>query len=244
MIRNLVTSLLKWERIETTVARAKDIRKWTDKMITYGKDGTRHSLEKVSGFVWEKPVVRKVFQALRARYVDRPGGYTRVMRTRFRRGDCAPLAYIELVDRPGELRPARPVRPFHQEEQLAATRAGQTRDSVIYDREYADWEAKRPISEDARMTNVGLVPLPQSINWLPEDKLQRRTSSQLRAAMLNGSDPTLPNVLFTPRITFPTQTNHPPPPFAVGQHANTQRQQIATASSAAATASPSAIARK
>lgn len=109
MLRNMVTDLFKHERIETTVTRAKALKRVAEQAITWGKSGNHSSFVRALGFVRTPEMVDKVFQDLATRYKHRPGGYTRVVRTRSRYGDNAPMAYVELVDRPGELRPARPV---------------------------------------------------------------------------------------------------------------------------------------
>jgi len=136
MIRTMVTQLLRHERIETTVARAKELRKWCDAMITYGKRNTKMSFRKAYAFITEKEVMRKLFTELKDRYAHRPGGYCRVMRTRTRKGDAAPLAFIELVDRPGELRPATPCQPNQQENQVKAKRDREIKEKIIYEAEY------------------------------------------------------------------------------------------------------------
>jgi len=104
----MVTSLIKHERIETTVPKAKELRHLADKMIGYGKKGTVHARQLANRVIREKPVLIKLFDVLGPRYEDRDGGYTRVMKlSRPRRGDNAPMAVIEYVDRPGEIRAAR-----------------------------------------------------------------------------------------------------------------------------------------
>jgi large subunit ribosomal protein L17 len=108
-LRNLVTSLLKFERIETTVARAKSLRVVADRMITLGKRGDKRSFVKASGYIYEKAPTVKLFTIMADRYKFRPGGYTRIMRTRRRFGDNAPMAYVEFVDREGELKKPTPV---------------------------------------------------------------------------------------------------------------------------------------
>ena len=100
MLRNMVSSLIEHESIETTVAKAKALRRVADRMITLGKRGDGPSRIRANGFVRGKPLVDKLFTELATRYRDRPGGYTRLMRSRYRRGDCAPMAVIELVDSP------------------------------------------------------------------------------------------------------------------------------------------------
>lgn len=98
LFRNQVTSLIEHERIETTVAKAKDLRRIADRMITYGKKGTLRARRVVNGYVQTPAAAKKVFVDLAPRFQDRPGGYTRVLKTRFRRGDCAPMAVIEFSE--------------------------------------------------------------------------------------------------------------------------------------------------
>lgn len=98
LFRNQVTSLIEHERIETTVAKAKDLRRIADRMITYGKKGTLRARRAVNGYVQTEEAAKKVFVELAPRFQDRAGGYTRVLKTRFRRGDCAPMAVIEFAE--------------------------------------------------------------------------------------------------------------------------------------------------
>ncbi len=97
MLRNLVTSLLKNERIETTVTRAKEAKRMTDKMITLGKRGDLHARRQVLAYVYEEDIVTKLFDEIAPKYEDRNGGYTRVLRVGPRRGDGAEIAILELV---------------------------------------------------------------------------------------------------------------------------------------------------
>ena len=108
MLRNMVTSLIKYERIVTTVPKAKELRHLADKMVGYAKKNTIHKQQLAMRIIREKPVCTKLFEVLGPRYQDRDGGYTRVMKlSRPRKGDNAPMAVIEYVDRPGEIRAAR-----------------------------------------------------------------------------------------------------------------------------------------
>ena len=100
MLRNMVTSLLDEERIQTTDAKAKELRKWADKMITLGKRADLHARRNAMRTLRSKEVTEKVFGELADRYRDRPGGYTRILKLGNRVGDAAPLSLIELVDRP------------------------------------------------------------------------------------------------------------------------------------------------
>ena len=99
MFANMTASLLTHEQITTTVPKAKELRKFTDRMITLGKRGTLHARRRAHAFVRDDAVVSKLFSDLADRYKDRNGGYTRVLRAGYRYGDSAPMAIIELVDR-------------------------------------------------------------------------------------------------------------------------------------------------
>ncbi len=99
LMRNMVTSLLEHERIETTDAKAKELRRVADRMITLGKRGTLHARRRALRTIRSRVVAAKVFDALALRYRDRAGGYTRVLKLGPRPGDAAPISIIELVDR-------------------------------------------------------------------------------------------------------------------------------------------------
>ncbi|KAK1398032.1 50S ribosomal protein L17, chloroplastic [Heracleum sosnowskyi] len=97
LLRGLTTQLLKYGRIKTTRARASAMRKYVDKMITMAKDGSLHKRRQALGYIYEKQIVHALFAEVPERYGERNGGYTRIIRTLPRRGDNAPMAYIELV---------------------------------------------------------------------------------------------------------------------------------------------------
>ncbi len=98
MVRNMVTSLLEHERIVTTTPKAKEVRKVADKMITLAKRGDLHARRQALSFIQDKSIVAKLFDKLREEYMDRNGGYTRIIQTGNRRGDAAPMAILELVN--------------------------------------------------------------------------------------------------------------------------------------------------
>ena len=106
MFRNMVTSLLTHEKITTTDAKAKEIRSFTEKMITLGKRGDLHAMRQAAAFIREKSVVTKLFASIAPRYKDRPGGYTRIIKLGIRQGDTAPISIIELVEE--EFKPKEP----------------------------------------------------------------------------------------------------------------------------------------
>jgi large subunit ribosomal protein L17 len=98
MYRNLVTDLLKYGRIMTTEAKAKEVQGMSERIITLGKGGSLHNRRQALAFVTDKEVVAKVFNELAPRYAQRPGGYTRITKFGPRRGDGAPIVQLELVE--------------------------------------------------------------------------------------------------------------------------------------------------
>ena len=102
MMRNLITALLREEKIQTTDPKAKELRRWVDRVITLGKQGSLHARRQVLSIVQDKAVVRKLFDTIGPRFKDRPGGYTRIIKLGIRRGDAAQMALIELVGGEGE----------------------------------------------------------------------------------------------------------------------------------------------
>lgn len=97
MLRTMVTSLIKQERIQTTDTKAKELRKVAEKMVTLGKRGDLHARRMAAAYVRERAAVGKLFGELSERYRDRAGGYTRIVKTGYRTGDNAPLAVIEFI---------------------------------------------------------------------------------------------------------------------------------------------------
>ncbi|CAN6863039.1 hypothetical protein F2Q70_00000589 [Brassica cretica] len=111
MLRTLVSQLVKHERIETTITKAKEVRRLADNMVQLGKEGSLDAARRAAGFVRGDDVIHKIFTEFAYRYKDRTGGYTRMLRTRIRVGDAAPMAYIEFIDRENELRQSNPPTP-------------------------------------------------------------------------------------------------------------------------------------
>ena len=97
MLRQQVTDLLEYGRMETTITRAKEVRPLAEKMITLGKKNTLASRRAALAFITKEDVVTKVFTEIAPKYAERHGGYTRIMRLGARRGDAAEMAIIELV---------------------------------------------------------------------------------------------------------------------------------------------------
>ena len=97
MFRNMTTDVLKHGYVRTTEARAKEVRKFVEHMVTLGKSGTLHSRRQALAFVYDKHVVEDLFDEIAPRYSERPGGYTRLIHLGQRQGDAARMARLELV---------------------------------------------------------------------------------------------------------------------------------------------------
>ena len=105
MLRNLATSVILYGKVETTEAKAKDMRSVVDELITLGKRGDLHARRQAAAYIRNvvadeaksQTVLQKLFDEVAPKYADRNGGYTRVVKTGVRKGDAAPMAYIELV---------------------------------------------------------------------------------------------------------------------------------------------------
>ena len=98
MLSNMATSLIMHKRITTTVAKAKALRKYVEPLITKAKDDSTHSRRMVFSYLQDKNAVTELFREVSQKVGDRPGGYTRILRTGFRVGDAAEMCFIELVD--------------------------------------------------------------------------------------------------------------------------------------------------
>ena len=98
MYRNMVTSLFEHERIQTTDAKAKELRRLADRLITLGKRGDLHARRRALQVIRSRDVTAKVFGELAERFRERPGGYTRVVKVRNRVGDAAAISVVELVE--------------------------------------------------------------------------------------------------------------------------------------------------
>jgi len=99
MFANMAAALIKHEQINTTLPKAKELRPIVEKLITLGKRGDLHARRLAFARIPDRAMVTKLFDVLATRYADRKGGYIRIIRANFRYGDCAPMAYIEFVDR-------------------------------------------------------------------------------------------------------------------------------------------------
>jgi len=98
MLRNMITSLFRHERIETSVVKAKEARRLAERLITYAKRGDLHARRQAARVIADPEVLRKLFSVLAERYRARPGGYTRIIHNRVRLGDGSEMGFLELVD--------------------------------------------------------------------------------------------------------------------------------------------------
>jgi large subunit ribosomal protein L17 len=102
MFRNMAGSLFRHELIKTTLPKAKELRRVAEPLITLAKDDSVHHRRLAFARLRDKEAVGKLFTELGPRYSERPGGYLRILKCGFRPGDAAPMAYVELVDRPAD----------------------------------------------------------------------------------------------------------------------------------------------
>ena len=98
LLRNLATSLIKEKKIKTTLAKAKELRRFAEHLITFAKRGDLNARRHVSRFITEKGVVKELFEEVAPKFIERNGGYTRIVKIGTRSGDAAQMAFIELLE--------------------------------------------------------------------------------------------------------------------------------------------------
>jgi large subunit ribosomal protein L17 len=126
LFRNLVLSLIRHERIRTTDAKAKELRRFADRMVTLGKRGDLSARRRAFDFMRSRDAVKKLFDEIAPRFKDRAGGYTRVIKFGFRRGDAAPLSVVEFtgdVEQAQGKKPRRRKAPARPERETRQARA-------------------------------------------------------------------------------------------------------------------------
>ena len=119
MFANMACSLIEHEQIKTTLPKAKELKRIADKLITLAKRGDLHARRQAASQIRQDAAVAKLFDTLGARYAERQGGYTRVLKAGFRYGDMAPMAIIELVDRDPDAKGAADKARMAAEEEAA-----------------------------------------------------------------------------------------------------------------------------
>lgn len=152
LLRNLVTELFRHERIETTVAKAKEARRVAERMITFAKRGPTNLAARrhVESYLFDETVAKKLFDTIAPWYAERKGGYTRILRTRARLGDAGEMALFELVKTPeqkeAERRAREAVEAAAAEAAAAKTKAGGKKKKATEEEgaEVAEKKAKSP----------------------------------------------------------------------------------------------------
>jgi large subunit ribosomal protein L17 len=145
LLRNLVTALFQYERIETTVAKAKEARRYAERMITFGKQGDLAARRHVATFVIKPEIVSKLFSTIAPWYAERNGGYTRIIRIGHRLGDAGETAYLELVKSVEQKEQERTAR-IAAAEAKALAQSGEK--AAKKKKEAADAEAEEAAAED------------------------------------------------------------------------------------------------
>lgn len=148
MYRNLVTSLLEHEKVETTHAKAMEVRRLADRMITLGKRGDLHARRRALRVIRGKDVTAKVFGELAERYRTRPGGYTRVMRSRQRVGDAAEMSIVELVEA------LEPPKPASSKKKTAKKQAGTKKSTTKKSTQTKKAATRKAASDKAEKTGA------------------------------------------------------------------------------------------
>jgi large subunit ribosomal protein L17 len=123
LFRNLVLALVKHERIKTTDAKAKELRRYADRMVTLGKRGDLAARRLAFAFMRSRDAVKRLFDEIAPRFKERPGGYTRVVKFGFRRGDAAPLSIVEFSDHSGQATARKTPRKRSRREEQTPSRA-------------------------------------------------------------------------------------------------------------------------
>ena len=123
MFANMAASLIEHEQIVTTLPKAKEIRPVVEKLVTLGKRGDLHARRQAISKIKDVEMVRKLFDTIATRYADRNGGYIRIMKAGFRKGDNAPMAVVEFVDRDVDARGAKDLARLEAEAETEETEA-------------------------------------------------------------------------------------------------------------------------
>jgi large subunit ribosomal protein L17 len=153
MLRNMVSSLIEHERITTTVAKAKEVRYLADQMVTLAKGQDLHSRRRAATVVRGDWTVSKLFDVLGPRYKLREGGYTRIMKlSKNRAGDNAPMAVIEYVDRPGEIRAARPPKKLQEQIRMQGLEQALKEMGIPSPEELVDAEELKEIKKEVEIS--------------------------------------------------------------------------------------------
>lgn len=174
MFRNMVTSLFKFESIHTTDAKAKELRKWADSMITLAKRGDLHARRQALAIIREKDVVHKLFEEASERFASISGGYTRITKIGLRSGDAAPMSVIELVaptksEKPKAKKKAAPSKAMDAKEAPKATEAAADESTAQVDEAKVVEEAPETVEAAPVVEAVDVTTDPEEVDKTPED---------------------------------------------------------------------------
>jgi len=169
MLRNMVTSLFAEEKITTTVTKAKEARRYAERMITFAKRGDLHARRQAARFVNNPKVLQKLFAEIGPRYTERPGGYTRVIRTGVRKGDDAPMAILELVGAEFKPKPKRE-KKGKPEAYLAAGAAEAASTAPESEVEEATPDAEAEVEASAEPADAGEAEPEEAAESAPGDE--------------------------------------------------------------------------
>lgn len=148
MLANMAASLIKYKKINTTVAKAKALKKYVEPLLTKAKTDSQHSRRIVFGYLQDKDAVKVLFGEISAKIADRPGGYTRILKTGNRLGDNAEMCLIELVDYNEHY--AGTVAPAKKKSRRSAKKKGDTTDAAVVDEAV---EVKAPKAKAKKSTD-------------------------------------------------------------------------------------------
>jgi large subunit ribosomal protein L17 len=167
MFRNMVTSLIKHDRIRTTDAKAKEIRRWADQLVTLAKRGDLHARRQAMAIIQEKDVVHKLFDEAPKRFADVNGGYTRVVKIGFRPGDSAAVSLVEFVTP----EPKKKKKPRRKKKAAPIVETPQAAEPEVAEAKAPDAEA----SADAPKTDETAV---DPVEETSEAKAEAKTSPE------------------------------------------------------------------
>jgi large subunit ribosomal protein L17 len=172
MFRNMVTSFFKHERICTTDAKAKELRRWADNLITLAKRGDLHARRQALAIVTEKDVVHKLFDEVAGRFADISGGYTRIVKLGRRPGDAAPVSLIELAT--PETEKKKKSKKKTTKAPAAKKQPVEKKETETADKEKAEVEAK----ETAKETEVEKIKPESTEGAPPETEIESRETAE------------------------------------------------------------------
>eukprot|EP01132_Coremiostelium_polycephalum_P008413 gene8413-10331_t len=188
MLRTMVTQLIKHERIKTTLAKAKELTKEADKIITLAKKNTRKSHSMAFAYLTERTVLPKLFKQLRLRYKDREGGYTRVLKAGNRLSDRAPMAYVEYVEND-----LTPLRDYKANNSKFAIEREQVPEGMLFS--FREKATGRTLSQALSLTN--------RLKKQSQDIINER----IQQFSMNGYHPRLSQVLKQQKLLKKQQQN-------------------------------------